>query len=177
MANNLSCPVPSNINPLSPNGFNFSIQKMPAVSFFCQEVNLPGLTLPTIDILNPLGYNPFAGDVISWDDLTIQFLVDENMANYKSLYDWIVGLGFPTDHSQFQDFSDSQNNYSGRLMKEFSDGTLQILGSNNQPVQTIRYVDIVITSLGAMTFQSTNTDVNYLIGSATFKYNSFEFVE
>jgi hypothetical protein len=177
MAKNLSCPVPTNINPLSPNGFNFSIQKMPEVSFFCQEVNLPGLTLPAIELLNPMGYTPFAGDAISWDDLTIQFLVDENMANYKSLYDWIVGLGFPTDHGQFQDYADSQNNYSGRLMKEYSDGTLQILGSNNQPVQTIRYVDIVITSLGAMTFQSTNTDVNYLIGNATFKYTSFEFVE
>jgi hypothetical protein len=177
MAKNLSCPVPTNINPLSPNGFNFSIQKMPGISFFCQEVNLPGLTLPTIEVLNPLGYTPFAGDIINWDDLSIQFLIDEDMANYRALYDWITGLGFPTDHSQFQDFADSQNNYSGRLMKEFSDGTLQILGSNNQPVQTIRYADIVITSIGAMTFTSTSTDVNYLIGNATFKYNMFEFSE
>jgi len=45
MANILSCPIPSNINPLSPNGFLFNILKLPNLSFFCQSVNLPGITL------------------------------------------------------------------------------------------------------------------------------------
>ena len=177
MASNLSCPIPSNINPLSSNGFNFSIHKLPEVSFFCQEVQLPGLSLPAVEVLNPLGYNPFAGDVITWEDLTLQFLIDENMSNYKAIFNWLIGLGFPGDSQQFQDYIDTQDNFGHRLIKEFSDGTLQILGSNSQPVQTVKFIDLIPTNLNSLNFQSTNTDVTYLIGNATFKFNQFAFID
>ena len=176
MALNLSCPIPSNINPLSSNGFNFSIQKLPDVSFFCQEVQLPGLTLPAVEVLNPLGYTPYAGDIITWDDLNIQFLIDENMANYKAIFNWLIGLGFPSDSKQFQDYIDSQDKFGQSLIKEFSDGVLQILGSNSQPVQTVRFIDLVPININSLTFQSTSTDVNYLVGNATFKIREYEFI-
>ena len=41
----ITCPFPDNITPLSPNGFMFNITKLPNLSFFCQQVNIPGITL------------------------------------------------------------------------------------------------------------------------------------
>lgn len=172
----LSCPVPSNINPLSSNGFNFSIEKIPEVSFFCQEVNLPGITLPSADINTPLSIVPVAGDIINFDDLQVQFLVDENMSNYTALYNWINGLGFPADHQQYTDFIANQNRGYGRLSREYSDATLQILGSNLLTVKTVRFIDIIPINLSSMTFQSTNNDVTYIVGNATFKINRYEFL-
>lgn len=176
MAKNLTCPIPVNINPLSSNGFNFSISKLPSVSFFCQEVNLPGMSLPTVDIATPLSMMPFAGDILTYDDLTLQFLVDEDMSNYRAVYNWMVGLGFPDDNQQFSDFIRSQEGAS-RLSKEYSDGTLQILGSNFQPVKTVVFQDMLPTNLSSMVFQSTSTDVNYIIGNVTFKFNQYKFVD
>ena len=175
MASPTSCPIPSNINPLSSNGFNFSITKLPSVSFFCQEVNLPGMTLPTIDINTPLSLMPYAGDIISYDDLSVQFIVDENMSNYKAIYNWIIGLGFPKDNDEYTNFINGQDTGYSRTSREYSDATLSVLGSNNLPVANIKFIDILPTNLSSMIFQSTSQDVQYIVGTATFKINRYEF--
>lgn len=176
MASNFTCPLPSNINPLSSNGFNFSIKKLPAVSFFCQEVNLPGITLQILDFDTPLSTLPVASDKLFFDDLVIQFIVDQNMENYKAVYNWMIGLGFDESYQQYSDFINTQEGFT-RMSRESSDAVLQILGSNNQPVQSIQFIDIVPTSLSSMNFESTVTDVTYIVGTATFKIARYNFID
>ena len=176
MAITTTCPFPTNINPLSSNGFNFSISKLPEVSFFCQEVVLPSITLPTFDMNTPLSALPFSGEILTFDDLNIQFIVDQNMTNYIAVYDWLIGLGFPEDNNEFADFINSQDTGYSRTNKEYSDATLQILGSNNLPVKTVKFIDILPVTLSSLNFLSTNNDVTYLVGNATFKISRYEFI-
>jgi len=176
MTLNLTCPVPTNINPLTSNGFNFNITKIPEVSFFCQEVNLPGISIQNVEVASPLSMIHLSGDMLNYDELSIQFLIDENMNNYKAIHDWIVGLGFPVDHTQFSRFIDGQSVGYTRLSKESSDATLQILNNTNNASQTIRFVDVFPTSLSSMLFQSTSTDTQYIVGNATFKIARYEFI-
>ena len=139
MTASLTCPMPQNINPLSPNGFQFSIQKLPDVSFFTQSVNLPGLMLGEPEFANPFVKQPIPGESIVFDQLQVQFIVDEGMENYLSLYNWIIALGFPQNYEQYAKFiSESQKLATTELSKNYSDGFLTILGSNNQPVQTVQ---------------------------------------
>lgn len=171
-----TCPFPTNINPLSSNGFNFSISKLPEVSFFCQEVTLPSMALPTFDMNTPLSALPFSGEILSFDDLNIQFIIDQNMSNYIAVYNWMIGLGFPEDNNQFNDFINSQDTGYSRTSREFSDATLQILGSNNLPVQTVKFIDILPVTLSSLNFLSTNNDVTYLVGNVSFKISRYEFI-
>jgi hypothetical protein len=171
----LSCPVPENINPLSPNGYMFSIQRLPKVSFFCQEVNLPTLTLGSTQQSTPLSQAILAGDTLDFAPLTIQFLVDNVMGNYKSIHDWMIGLGFPENHEQYQSMLDGAPAGSN-LSKSYSDGTLIVLGNSNNAIQTIQFVDLIPESLDSLTFVSTSQDVQYLAGSATFRYSYYKFV-
>ena len=53
-----------------------------------------------IDVPTPLKSIEIAGDEVNFEELTIKFIVDENMKNWLSIYDWIVGLGFPTPEGQ-----------------------------------------------------------------------------
>jgi hypothetical protein len=107
----------------------------------------------------------------------VQFLVDENMENYKSIYNWIIALGFPNSYDQYTSFIDSDDRaLIGELAKNYSDGTLSILGSNNSVSQTVQFIDMFPTSIESLTFQSTNQDVQYLIGSATFRYGYYKFI-
>ena len=170
-----SCPLPSNINPLSSNGFILSITKLPDVTFFCQEANLPAMNLQSIDVMTPLSTVPFASDNLAFEDLVVEFLIDEDMKNYTSIYNWMVGLGFPRQNEQYANFIDQQTVGFSRSTKESSDAVLQILGSNLNPVKVIRFFDIIPVSLSSLNFQSTTTDVNYLTGSATFRINRYEF--
>lgn len=177
MANTLSCPIPTNINPLSPNGFNFAIQKLPEMSYFCQQVNLPGIILGEPTIANPFTTQPIPGEHLTYDPLNVQFLVDEQMANYKAIYNWIIALGFPNNYDQYINFiNEDQRGITSELAKNYSDATLQILGSNNAAVQTIQFVDMFPTTIDSMMFQSTNTDVQYLIGNVTFRYGYYKFI-
>ena len=178
MANTtLSCPVPSNINPLSPNGFLFSVQKLPSLNFFCQQVNLPGIMLGAPEFGNPFHTSPIPGDSLTYDQLTVQFLVDETMTNYKSIYNWLVALGFPNSYDQYISFiNDDDRGITSELAKNYSDATLQILGPNNTAIQTVEFHDLFPVALDSLVFQSTNQDVNYLVGNATFRYGYYKFI-
>lgn len=176
MATTLSCPIPANINPLSPNGFLFNITKLPNLSFFCQSVNLPGITLGAPEFGNPFNVAPIPGETLTYDQLQVQFLVDEQMANYQSIYNWIVALGFPESYDQYVTFvAGDTNNYS-ELAKNYSDATLQILTANNQTAKAIQFLDLFPVSIDSLQFAGTNNDVQYLVGNATFRYGYYKFL-
>jgi hypothetical protein len=178
---NPNCPIPNNINPLSPTGFRLSISKLPDLTFFCQEANLPEIQLPSIQMPTPLSTIGIPGEIISYGDLMIQFLVDENLANYKGVFNWLIGLGFPENYLQYQALTQQdplvEGNRFGGMVNNYSDGVLEILGSQNTTSQTILFRDLHPISLSSLPFTANVTDVNYLIGTATFRYTYYDFVD
>jgi hypothetical protein len=166
---------PANLSPLSPNGFNFTIMKASNIAFYCQQVNLPGITLGEPTFSTPFATNPVPGDALTYDSLQIQFQVDEEMLNYNVLYNWIVALGFPESYDQYVTFLNGDTTQYDELAKNYSDATLEILDSNNNVVRTITFYDAFPTTLDSITFASTNEGVNYVVGSATFRFGHFKF--
>ena len=176
MTTTITCPIPDTITPLSPNGFQFSIQKLPQLNFFCQQVNLPGISLGAPEFGNPFQVQPIPGETLTYDQLTVQFLVDARMENYTAIYNWIVALGFPNDYEQYVNFiNEDQRGITSELSKNYSDATLQILSGNNQVVKTVQFIDLFPIAIDSLVFQATNQDVNYLIGNATFRYGYYKF--
>ena len=173
------CPIPSNINPLSPTGFKLSITKLPQVEFFTQEVTLPDISLPSIQVGTPFSMSGVPGDILTFGDFSINFLVDEDMQNYLAIYNWLIGLGFPESHDQYKDFVSLQSQNQnvdprlGQNVLNYSDATLIILGSNNVPVKSIKFIDVHPTTLGTLNFVANASDINYLIGNATFRYTYY----
>jgi hypothetical protein len=178
MATTISCPIPSDINPLSPNGFRFEIIKLPEVTYFCQQVNLPGIMLGAPELANPFRLEPVPGESITYDQLSVQFLIDTSMANYRAIYNWMIALGFPQDYEQYKDLvgGDQTSSYL-ELSKNYSQATLQILDNLNSPVATIQFQDLFPISLESLVLASSNTDVNYMVGSATFRYGYYKFLD
>jgi hypothetical protein len=147
------------------------------VNFFCQQVNLPGLTFGDPSFATPFASVPVPGDHITYDNLTVNFLIDENMENYRSIWNWIVALGFPQSYDQYITFINAdQSGILNELAKNYSDGTLEILGSSNTAVATIQFVDMFPVALDTILFQSTNQDVPYIVGNATFRYSYYKFI-
>lgn len=167
----LTCPIPSNINPLQSNGFMFGIQKLPEINYFCQEVTLPSLDLPTTVMDTPLSRLPIPGDKLNFGDLSLTFLLDEDMVNYVALHNWLIGLGFPESRTQFVEFINGKS----PAIASCSDAVLQILSSTNNVSRTIRFVDVIPTSLSQITLQSTTTDTTYIAATATFQYAYYKF--
>lgn len=174
----LSCPIPNDINPLQSNGFRFSVTKLPDLTYFCQEANIPQLILPAANFANPLSNVPIPGEKLEFGDLSIVFMIDSEMKNYMGIHDWMIGLGFPKSHDQYQALIRRNTNELNRneLQAGYSDATLAVLNNTNSVIRIIRYVDIFPTALQSVQFESTVTTTVYLMGIATFKYNYYEFV-
>ena len=154
----------SNKNFLSPLGFQFSIKKTPNVNYFVQSVNLPSITLGATAMPTPHLRIPIAGDHITFGDLTITFKIDEDMANYMELFNWIKSIGKPESYEQY-------------IPEEvYSDATLTILSSAHRAKHHIQFVDLFPVDLGGFTMLTTAGDVDYVESIVTFKYRSYDVV-
>jgi hypothetical protein len=166
---------------LRPNGFRFTIKELPYVAYTCQSANLPALQIGNALQPSPFLDIPIIGDKINFGDFTIRFIIQEDMSNYLELFGWLVALGFPKEHKQFTSFVQKRENrfpYSqgGRRTDAlaYSDATLTILDSTNNPKTDIIFYDLFPVSLEALDFDVTTNDVPYFIGIASFKYKYFD---
>ena len=169
--------VPASTSTLNPSGFFFSIQKFPEISYFIQEAPLPGISLGQALQVSSVHDIKTPGETLEYQDITISFLVDEYMDNYKAIHDWMVGLGFPEQHKQFRDFmSDSRNAaaYKGSdASRSVSDCFLTIMNNDNVASHRFSFVDAFPTELSGLTFQSTASDVQYLVATVTLAYSYY----
>ena len=97
-----------NRNFLSPIGFKFSLGKTPKVDFFCTNTRIPELSLGLAKQPTYLKDLDIPGEKLTFGDLTLRFLVDENMENYMAIHNWLTGLGF-RDYSRLCRFSKTCN--------------------------------------------------------------------
>ena len=184
---------PTKIDYASPTQFKFNIIKLPKVEYFCTAINIPGITLGFVQQQNPLKDIPLPGEKLTYADLTMTFLVDENLLNYQEIHGWLTGLGFPRDHKQFSNLSNSgsdrfptsKSSVSNEIGKirygapnaggTLSDATLMILTNKNNPVTEVRFSDVFPISLSGLDYNQQATDINYLTAEVTFKYGIYEF--
>jgi len=172
---------PNELDYLRPNAFKFQIHNIPNTSYFCNAANIPEMNLPPAIQPNPLVDVGHPGDKIEFGTLMIRFLIQEDMKNYKELYDWMVGLGFPKDHKQHAEYTKTQNYRfpdispeSSQGLGQYSDATLTLLDSNNNAKVVISFVDAFPTSLQGLDFEIVTGSTDYMMGVAMFKYSLFE---
>ena len=163
----------ANRNFLSGVGFKFNLTKFPKVDFFSNSARIPELSLELARQSSYLKNIDVPGERLTFGDFTLRFLVDENMENYLSVYNWLKGLGFPESGKQFKDVTTDSDGI--RDPKEaFCDGTLSILNSNYREVAKVKFNDLFPVSITSLDFDATNTDVQYFTAEATFKYTIYD---
>ena len=162
--------LPSNISYLSPIGFRFVLSNFPEVNYFCQAANLPGLSLGGVEFPTPLKNIQYSGDEISFEELSIRFVVDENMKNWLSIYDWIIGMGIPDKEAaeKYKKLKDEN--------KLVADGTLSILTSNMNVQMEVRFQNMFPLSLSGISFDSSAADVDYVVADVSFQYDIYEVI-
>ncbi len=177
---NWSNQQPSDLDYLKPNGFKFQIHNLPNVSYFCQAANIPAIQMGSPSLPTPLSDIPYPGDKLSYGDLVIRFLVQENMSNYLELYNWLIGLGFPENHDQYKNWNESQRYRFPAIsdkrlgaLGNFSDADFFILDSDNNPNVKITYYDVFPVSLEGLDFDISSGRADFLVGIAAFKYRHY----
>ena len=185
---------PTKFDYASPTQFKFQLAKLPKVEYFTTACNIPGISLGTTLQPTPLADIPLPGDTLSFGDLEITFLVDENLENYREIHGWMYGIGFPKSRTEFAELvsankdrfptsgKDSLVTDAGKvkygatpLGPIFSDATLNVLSSKNNTNIEVRFNDVFPTTLSGLNFNQQADDVNYLSATVSFKYKIYEF--
>ena len=163
----------TNRNFLSPIGFLFLLDKARKVSFLCQRADIPTINLGEVNIptrgLVPI---PVEGNM-QYSELTITFIVDEDLENYMQIHNWMRALGTPQEIKERKLWNDKHQS-SPTQDARFSDATLQVLNNNNNANFDVVFKDIFPTSLSTLAFDVTQTDNDYFVAEATFKYTLYE---
>ena len=166
--------VTPSTNYLRPNSFKFQIAKIPNVTYTCQSANLPQLSLGAAMQQTPFVDIPHPGDKVFFGEFIIQFLINEDMSNYKELYDWVASIGVPSGGDQYGQLTRRASVYKpDEYNNAFSDAALLILNSNNVPVVRLNFQDLWPTSVEGLNFDITSSGMEYFVGTASFRYKVF----
>ena len=117
-------------------------------------------------------------------------MVDEELQNYRELWDWLVGIGAPKKHSQWTSIlskgdgavrtfatpdADTRTKATYDESNLYSDSTLIIYNSKNTPKVNVHFKNMFPTSLSALEYSQELTDVEYFKATASFRYLYYEF--
>ena len=103
--------IPDNLNYLSNISFRLTMQDAPNLTWFCQAVNVPGVSLEAIDVPTPYVTVPYSGAKVNFEELSVRFIVDEHLKNWIEIYDRVIALGLAEGSEKY------------RLLKAKSDTT------------------------------------------------------
>lgn len=161
---------PLNQNFLGKNGFVFNVVKLPNTDFFIQQCSLPGLSIDPVLIGNPLVSTPYSGDHITYQELEITFKVDEDMGSYIDVHNWMRGLGFPEDNSEYAKLIQTPVINGGGI---YSDISLIVLDAKKRANYEFTFIDAFPVSLSTLQLGYDVTDVEYITADASFRYRNF----
>ena len=184
---------PTKLDYASPTQFRFGIHQLPKVEFFAVTATLPAIALSDVVIPTPFKSIPMQGDQLTFDNLTISFIVDEFLENYLSIHEWLTAIGFPKTRKQFSDFKTNISNTPASARSSastssdigdvqsaspanalFSDATLTIISNKNNPIVNVTFRDLYPVAMTALDYNQGATDVEYLTASVDFAYQLYE---
>ena len=160
-----------NRNFLAPTGFKFQLNRTPKVTYFGNAINIPSIDLGVAEQPTYLRDIPLPGDKLQFADLNLRFLVDEGLENYMEIQNWLTSLGYPESFNQSAYSSKSSLAFKSNNI--FSDGSLIIMSSNQNPNLNINFEDMFPISLTELTFDSSLGDIEYLEATVTFRYKLY----
>ena len=166
---------PTNLNQLNVVSFDVSFSRQPAVQYFCQRITLPSVTLGETNEPSPFMNLPLEGDTLTYEALSISFIVDEDLTNYTEVYNWLTALGFPREYSQFSALQEAST--ISESASKYSDMSILLHTNKANPNYQIKFTDVFPTSLSAVQFDTTASALDPIVVDATFAFQGMFDIE
>ena len=170
--------------------WRLAFNRLPKTTWFCTAANVPGISLGEASYPTPMLDTFVTGDKLTFETLNITFIVDEELQNYRELWDWMVGIGAPKSHDQWAtaltqgdgavrqfgtEDADPRTKSTYEESNLYSDATMIVYNSKNMAKVNVQFKNMFPTSLSALEYSQELTDVEYFHATATFRYLYYEF--
>lgn len=154
-------------NYMSPLEFIVTVKGLPNVEFFTQRATIPSISLVPVERANPFKtlYEP--GDRITYSELNLSFIVDEQMNNYIEVLNWMKGVTFAENFDQYKNVNED----GGGIVSDIS---VVVKNSHKNPSIVVDYFDCFPISLSEIQLDTTQQDLTYPEATVVFQYNYFD---
>jgi hypothetical protein len=154
------------IDLMQANKFKLTLHNYPYLEYFVQQINLPGCSIP--EFTQPSYFTAIRrpATTINYEDLSVTFLVTEDLQNWLQIYDWMTRI-VPT------------RSFNEVLQPEptiYTDITLNILSNKSNRVMDVFYKQCWPKSLTGITMDSTSVDASNMTATVTFGYSGYTVV-
>lgn len=149
---------PASYNELHNVKFKFDAQIIPNVTFWVQSCILPSLQLENSLLHGATRDVPIPGHKIEFENLIINFIVDDLLVNYEEVYNWFQVISVARD-----------------IPSMVSNCSLHFLNGNNEVSRTIDFVGVYPMMLTELSMNSDDSDVLPTTCSVMFNYQYFRF--
>ncbi|CAB4124356.1 tail completion and sheath stabilizer protein [uncultured Caudovirales phage] len=159
--------------------FKLNFERLPLVTFFCTTVNMPGVSTSAIPHYTPFADLYIPGDKIVYQDLDVNFLIDEDFVAWQSIHDWVRGMTFPTDFKEYRDLEKLKRiPMTGSMpvdkKAQYSDAVLSVYTNQNNPHIKLKFIDVFPITLSSIEFDNASNADNILVGKAVFKFSYYD---
>lgn len=160
--------IPDNTSFLQTTKYTFFIPELPFAKYFCQSVNLPGVSTSPVSVETPFVNTFRHGDKLVFEPLAMTILIDEDLRVWEESLNWLRSLTKPTD---FREYS-----RRGSALKElYYDAVLTINTNSNMPNIRVKFKHVHPISLSGIKFSVADTAAITPTADIAFRYDSFEF--
>jgi hypothetical protein len=135
------------------------------MELMCQKVNVPGISVPDQTQPTILGTTiPVPSMTVQFEPLTVEFIVDSELNNWKSMFSWIRNITNIENTTSYNlDYQDWHH-----------EATLSIFDAVDKCNPTVfRFFNIVPISLSGFSFQSDSADALLQKATCRFKYSYY----
>ena len=159
---------PNEINQLNVVSFQTNFHRLPNTNFFCQRIDIPAINLGVAVTPTPFSDAAVEGDKITFEQFSMNFIVNEDLSNYFEIYNWLIALGFPDTYEQF--ILKHSSLEATKKEKTTSDMNIIINTNKSNPSYVINFKDVFPVSLGSLSLDAAATSMEPIIVDATFEF-------
>ena len=151
-------------NALIVNYFQFILNRVPNMTYFCQSANLPGIVFGVVEQPTTLGHPvKVPSGAFRFEDLELTFRVDENLQNWKEIHTWIKNIG-----------NYDSDTHTLPYEQQTSVAKLIITNSNYRPKISVNFLHVFPISLSGLNFNTTAQDSFEMTASVKFAFTGYE---
>ena len=166
--------IPQNTNYLQPTKYVLQFDRIGSVQYFCQTVNIPGMSLSQATLNTPLLDIPIAGNKLSYNELNINFAISEDLDSWNQLQLWLRAIASPKSNAERNQLTQQQNSHKNYNLTSYSDATLTILSALNNPILRVQFYNVFPISLSNIEFDTKASADTILTGNAAFRFEYFD---
>lgn len=136
------------------------------LAFFAQSVIHPGITAAAAEApTSRIQSVPQPADALTFGELSVTILLDEDFSSYIELFNWMVRLVNENNTTPYESIADGS-------IPSTCDIIVTGLSSHNNTSKKFTYVDAFPTNLGDINFEANNPE--YAVFNASFRFSYFK---